>query len=100
SKTNTEYKIPIEEAKLSTTWKHLIKFTQPVSYQSIEIPHDNISDEVLKKVTHFCHHYHNHTMKNNMYLFMNKEFLFELISAANFLDISPLFTLLCQTISE
>jgi len=83
-----------------------------------EIPLPNVREEVLKKVINFCEYHHTHDFpeiekplkSSNMaevvsewdanYVEVDMEFLFELILAANYMDIKSLLDLTCAKVAS
>ena len=83
-----------------------------------EIPLPNVKSQILGKVLEFCKHYTEEPMNEiekplksaNMaevvqewyatYVDVEQEILFELILAANFMDIKPLLDLTCATVAS
>ena len=83
-----------------------------------EIPLPNVKATVLKKVIEFCTHYNTEAMEeiekplksSNMaqvvqqwyadYVNVDQAILFELILAANYMDIKPLLDLTCATVAS
>ena len=83
-----------------------------------EIPLPNVKSHVLAKVIEFCRHYAEEPMSEiekplksaNMhevvqewyanYVDVDQELLFELILAANYMDIKPLLDLTCATVAS
>jgi S-phase kinase-associated protein 1 len=86
--------------------------------ETIEIPIDNVKTAILKKVIEFCEHYVTEPMSeiekplksDNMaevvqkfyadFVNVEQETLFDLILAANFMDIKPLLDLTCATVAS
>jgi len=83
-----------------------------------EIPLPNVREEVLKKIISFCEYHHTHDVpeiekplkSSNMaevvgewdanYVEVDMEFLFELILAANYMDIKSLLDLTCAKVAS
>jgi S-phase kinase-associated protein 1 len=83
-----------------------------------EIPLPNVKSQILAKVLEFCKHYNEEPMNEiekplksaNMgevvqewyatYVDVEQEVLFELILAANYMDIKPLLDLTCATVAS
>lgn len=86
--------------------------------RSIEIPLPNVKSEVLRKVIEFCEHHLKEPMSEiekplksqNMadvvqkwyaeFVEVEQVLLFELILAANYMDIKPLLDLTCATVAS
>ncbi|KAI9184477.1 hypothetical protein H9P43_003530 [Blastocladiella emersonii ATCC 22665] len=85
-----------------------------------EIPIPNVTARVLKKVIEYCEHHKNDPLPNpdeeedteerrrsddidewdSEYITVEQEMLFEIILAANYLDIKPLLDLGCKTVAN
>lgn len=103
--------IDIKVAKMSETIKNLIEDT------GIEdaIPLPNVNAKILKKVIEYCNHHVDNPVPvsdeeekrtddiapwDANYCKVDQATLFELIMAANFLDIKPLLDLTCKTVAN
>lgn len=83
-----------------------------------EIPLPNVSSTILAKVIDYCQHYHDVEMMTPIstplsstklddmvqnwyvdYVKVSKNILFDLVSAANFMDVKPLLDLTCLAVS-
>lgn len=85
---------------------------------NLEIPLPNVKSQVLQKVIEFCEHHHKEPMteiekplKSNVmadvvqnwyadFVDLEQVLLFELILAANYMDIKPLLDLTCATVAS
>lgn len=110
-----EYTVDVEVAKISETIKNLIEdagIDNPV-------PLPNITGPILAKVIEFCKYYHEHppavaepgaepnpvttsaiSTWEAEYVRVDQQLLFQLVLAANYLDIKPLLDLTCKTIAN
>ncbi|KAJ1500262.1 hypothetical protein HMI55_006813 [Coelomomyces lativittatus] len=89
------------------------------SSEDAEIPITNVTHRVLKKVLEYCEHHKDDPMVapeqdfleerrasddiddwDAEYINVDQEFLFEIIMAANYLDIEPLLDLGCKTVAN
>eukprot|EP00741_Cyanophora_paradoxa_P007719 tig00001187_g7468.t1 len=99
------YEVEKEVACMSTTIKNMLEDTG----SDAPIPLPNVSSPILQKVVEYCR-YHTTLAKNQSeddQKTWDKEFikveqgpLFELILAANYLDIKPLLDLGCMTVAD
>ena len=83
-----------------------------------EIPLPNVSGDVLKKVIEYCEHYQNDEEMTSIqtplksskldelvqawyanYVQVDQQMLFDLVAAANYMDIKPLLDLTCLAVS-
>jgi len=106
--------VPIEVANMSVTIKNMLEDLG--STTDVPIPLHNVSSKILKKVVEYCTHHVQHPTpksdskdekKTDDIIPWDKEFctvdqatLFELILAANYLDIKPLLDLTCKTVAN
>jgi S-phase kinase-associated protein 1 len=105
--------VPKEVACMSVTIKNLI---DDLGANDVPIPLHNVTKKILDKVIQYCQHHTDHPTpktegdddkKSDDILPWDKEFcevdqntLFELILAANYLDIKPLLDLTCKTVAN
>jgi len=107
--------VPIEVANMSVTIKNMLEDLGSTS--DVAIPLHNVTQKILNKVVEYCKHHCEHPTpksedkkddkKSDDILPWDKEFcnvdqatLFELILAANYLDIKPLLDLTCKTVAN
>lgn len=105
------FEVSRKAAELSVTWKNMLEDieTGDNDTDAPRIPVPNITGAILQKVVEYCHHYADTPLAGagpeiNEW---DKEFcqveqvtLFEMIVAANFLDIKPLLDLTCRTVAN
>jgi len=114
SKEGDDYEVPAAVAKMSELVKNMMEDDD----EDAEIPLPNVKATVLKKVIEFCTHHITEPMneiekplKSSIMAevvqtwyaeFVNVEqvILFELILAANYMDIKPLLDLTCATVAS
>lgn len=117
SQEGESFSVPIGVAKMSELVKTMIDDDQDED-EAQEIPLPNVKNAILAKVIEFCQHYKQEAMNeiekplksSNMHevvqewyaQFVNveQETLFELILAANYMDIKPLLDLTCATVAS
>lgn len=111
------FDVSIEVASMSNLVKNIIDENQDEE-ETQEIPLPNVKSENLAKVIEFCQHFQTEPMNeidkplksSNMaevvqewydkFVTVDQETLFELILAANFMDIKPLLDLTCATVAS
>jgi len=116
SKEGDKFNVPVEVAQMSELVKSMM---EDEGDGVTEIPLPNVKATVLQKVIEFCTH---HTNKEQMteiekplksqnmadvvqqwyarYVDVEQVVLFELILAANYMDIKPLLDLTCATVAS
>ena len=119
SKEGDVHEVPIEVAKMSTLVATTIEDDADDDDDEVrEIPLPNVKDEVLKKVLHYCTYYIEKEpmtaistpLKSSKiedlvqtwyadFVKVEQGLLFELVTAANFMDIKPLLDLTCLAVS-
>ncbi|KAL7479442.1 hypothetical protein ACHAW6_005171 [Cyclotella cf. meneghiniana] len=124
SKEGEIFKVPLEVVKLSnlvvTTLgeeEHDDDNDDDQEDNAVEIPLPNVKASVLAKVVEFCTHYKDEPMKPittplasivideivqdfyARFVEVDQVMLFELVTAANFMDIKPLLDLTCLAVS-
>lgn len=117
SKEGDAFPVPANVAKMSELVKSMID-DEDEDENTPEIPLPNVKATVLKKVIEFCTHYSSEPMdeiekplKSSVmsqvvqkwyaeYVNVDQALLFELILAANYMDIKPLLDLTCATVAS
>ncbi len=92
-----EFTVEKKAAQLSVLLKNLL---EDIGESENVIPLPNVSGHILERVIEWCvHHLNDPDSKqfDSELTKLDKETLFELILAANYLDIKPLLDLTCQT---
>lgn len=118
SQEGDSFEVPVKVAKMSELCKTMIDEETDDSNETQEIPLPNVKNNVLSKVIEFCQHYKEDAMTEiekplksaNMFevvqewyanfVQVEQELLFELILAANYMDIKPLLDLTCATVAS
>jgi S-phase kinase-associated protein 1 len=111
-----EKKVPFHSLKISKTFLALIGYPDSPDEQAhfdaqIEITDEKIpllvSSKIFDKVIEYCDYHttnNDTTEKNNQFdqefIKMDDSILFDLILAANYLEITPLLDLTCQTVAN
>ena len=108
--------VPAEIADMSVTIKNMREDLDPEGEATIPLP--NVTGKILQRVILYCTHHHEHPepaateekkdeKRTDDISPWDKEFcevdqatLFELILAANYLDIKPLLDLTCKTVAN
>jgi len=117
SKEGQVYEVPVAVAKMSTLVATTIDDDADDEDEVREIPLPNVKDTVLSKVIEYCTHYKEEPMtaiqtplKSSKiedlvqpwyanFVKVDQALLFELVTAANFMDIKPLLDLTCLAVS-
>jgi S-phase kinase-associated protein 1 len=117
SKEGDVYEVPIAVAKMSTLVATTIDDDAEEDDEVREIPLPNVKDAVLTKVIEYCTHYKDEPMTTIQtplksskiedlvqawyanFVKVDQALLFELVTAANFMDIKPLLDLTCLAVS-
>jgi S-phase kinase-associated protein 1 len=117
SQEGDSFELPLEIAQMSELVKTMIE-EEEEGDEAQEIPLPNVKTAVLSKVMEFCKHYKEDPMTEiekplksaNMkevvqewysdFVSVEQEVLFELILAANYMDIKPLLDLTCATVAS
>ncbi|CAG8581321.1 9600_t:CDS:2 [Diversispora eburnea] len=111
---DVEFKVDIPVASRSILLKNMIEDVGETD-QSIPLP--NVNEKVLKKVLEWCEHHVNDPQPTNddddsrrrnteiddwdqRFLNVEQDMLFEIILAANYLDIKPLLDIGCKTVAN
>ena len=116
SKEGDQFPVPLSVANMSELVKSLVE--EDESDEVNEIPLPNVKSNVLQKVIEFCEHHAQEPMteiekplkSQNMadvvqqwyadYVNVEQVLLFELILAANYMDIKPLLDLTCASVAS
>eukprot|EP00028_Trichosphaerium_sp_Am-I-7-wt_P003104 CAMPEP_0168517676 /NCGR_PEP_ID=MMETSP0405-20121227/6202_1 /TAXON_ID=498012 /ORGANISM="Trichosphaerium sp, Strain Am-I-7 wt" /LENGTH=163 /DNA_ID=CAMNT_0008537749 /DNA_START=127 /DNA_END=618 /DNA_ORIENTATION=+ len=110
-----EFEVAVEVASMSQTIKNMLEDLAPESDTPIPLP--NVSGKILEKVIDYCKWHYEHPThqaddkkeekRTDDIIPWDKNFcqvdqatLFELILAANYLDIKPLLDLTCKTVAN
>jgi S-phase kinase-associated protein 1 len=104
-----KYEVPLKVAQMSVTIKNMLEDFG--GNTDIAIPLQNISSNALKKVIEYCEYHlddkEEDEKKGTEISAWDKDFfnveqshLFELILAANFLDIKPMLDVTCKTVAN
>jgi len=111
------FEVPRNIAEMSVTVKHMLEDINPGSDTDNPIPLPNVTGKILSKVIDYCKYHNEHPdapsdekkdeKRTDDIIPWDKEFcdvdqptLFELILAANYLDIKPLLDLTCKTVAN
>ncbi|CAM9162781.1 unnamed protein product [Heterosigma akashiwo] len=118
SQEGDSFDVAVNVAKMSELVKTMIDDDAEDDAEPQEIPLPNVKGTVLAKVIEFCRHYKEDPMVEiekplksaNMhevvqewyadFVHVEQELLFELILAANYMDIKPLLDLTCATVAS
>ena len=118
SQEGDQFEVEVKVAKMSELVKTMIPEEADEEEEAQEIPLPNVKSHVLAKVIEFCRRYAEEPMSEiekplksaNMhevvqewyanYVDVDQELLFELILAANYMDIKPLLDLTCATVAS
>mmetsp|Transcript_78237 Transcript_78237/g.217261 ORF Transcript_78237/g.217261 Transcript_78237/m.217261 type:complete len:167 (+) Transcript_78237:52-552(+) len=117
SQEGESFDVPLAVGKMSELVKTMIDEEQDED-EAQEIPLPNVKSSILAKVIEFCNHYKDEAMNEiekplksaNMnevvqewyanFVAVDQEILFELILAANYMDIKALLDLTCATVAS
>jgi S-phase kinase-associated protein 1 len=108
-----EFVVPLEVAKMSETVRHMIEDIG--GDQAIPLP--NVTGKILAKVIDYCKYHQEHPTPatddkkdekrtddiipwDQDFVKVDQATLFELILAANYLDIKPLLDVTCKTVAN
>ncbi len=118
SQEGESFDVRTDVAAMSDLVKTMIDDTVELDAEPQEIPLPNVKGRVLAKVIEYCNHYVEDKMSDidrpiksaNMhevvqewyaqYIEMEQEMLFEILLAANYMDIKPLLELTCATVAS
>ena len=115
SSDDAEYTVDINVAKMSVTIRNMLEDIGEEGDQAIPLP--NVTGKILDKVIQYCQHHVNDPPPagddkkddkrtddiipwDNDFCRVDQATLFELILAANYLDIKPLLDLTCKTVAN
>ena len=118
SKEGDVYEVPVHVAKMSQLVAETFEGEEDEDNDEIsDVPLPNVTAQVLEKVIEYCKHYQEEPMtpiqtplKSSKledlvqqwyadYVKLSKNMLFDLVAAANFMDIKPLLDLTCLAVS-
>lgn len=111
SSDNEEFKVDKEVAQKSVLIKNML---EDIGDDDAPIPLPNVTSKILKKVIEWCTHHkedtviedRNETRNTDIdewdqkYMEVDQETLFDIILAANYLDIKPLLDVGCKTVAN
>ena len=110
-----QFDVPYEIATMSITIKNMIEDIGQDSDAPIPLP--NITSKVLEKIIQYCKYHHENPTPvsdstrddrktddispwDKSFCDVEQPLLFDLILAANFLDIKPLLDVCCKTVAK
>ena len=103
--TNFDYMLQSNTIKAIVSFENPEDFDYSILQDSIPLP--EVNDYILNSIIKYCEYYHNNDKSdeenkkwNDEFIKMDDEILFELILAANYLDINSLLELTCQTVAN
>ena len=117
SSENTKYKIPVNILYISNMISNMLDYDLS-NDDDDNIPLLNVNDRCLTKIIEFMKYYHNNKMNDIEkplkssdlkqiiqewyadFIDVEQDFLFELINAANYMDIQPLLNLSCAKVAS
>ncbi|KAI9320230.1 E3 ubiquitin ligase complex SCF subunit sconC [Dichotomocladium elegans] len=111
SSDNEDFTVDREVAERSVLIKNML---EDVGDSDSPIPLPNVTAKVLRKVIEWCDHHRNDPVVNDeqerrntdieewdqKYMEVDQETLFDIILAANYLDIKPLLDVGCKTVAN
>jgi S-phase kinase-associated protein 1 len=118
SKDGVSFLVPSAVARMSELVESMLNDDDDDDERAIEIPLSNVKSQVLHKVIEFCEHHLEQPMteiekplKSQVmadvvqkwyadFVELEQVLLFELILAANYMDIKPLLDLTCATVAS
>ncbi len=96
-----EFSIDQNVAEQSVLLKNMLEDVEGAVEHAIPLP--NVTGKVLQKVIDYCEKHVSTTELeewDSEYINVDEDFLFEIILAANYLDIKPLLDLGCRTVAN
>ena len=113
SKSNQEVKVLFDAMKLSGTIKALISYDADdlddfdITTLQNPVPLPVVDTDILKLIIKYCQYHHETDDKDDdkknwdaEFIKMDDKLLFDLILAANYLEITPLLDLECQSVAN
>ena len=113
SKSNQEVKVLFDAMKLSGTIKALISYDEDdlddfdITTLQNPVPLPEVDTDILNLVIKYCQYHHETDDKDDdkknwdeEFIKMDDKLLFDLILAANYLEITPLLDLACQSVAN
>ena len=108
------FDVPVELASMSVTIKNML---DDLGDTNAAIPLPNVTGKILGKVIEYCRYHHEHPTPatddkkdekrtddiipwDQTFCQVDQSTLFELILAANYLDIKPLLDVTCKTVAN
>ncbi|GAW01341.1 S-phase kinase-associated protein 1A-like protein [Lentinula edodes] len=95
---NETFNVDREVAERSVLIKNMLDDIGEDSDQAIPLP--NVNSSVLKKVLEYCEHHRDISEWDQKFITVDQEMLFEIILAANYLDIKSLLDVGCKTVAN